>query len=219
MFQGLSEKLTAVFDKLRKSGKLTEKDIDLALNEVKMALLEADVNFKVVKNFVKRVKERAVGTEILKSLTPTQQVVKIVLDELTVLLGSDRAKINISPKKPTVILMAGLQGSGKTTTSAKLGLHMRKDEKKNPLLVACDIYRPAAVKQLQVLGDQLSMEVFTGEPGQKPADIAKKAIEYAINRDYDVVIIDTAGRLHLDEQMMAEVKGINEATSPHEVRL
>ncbi|NCB38805.1 MAG: signal recognition particle protein [Erysipelotrichia bacterium] len=219
MFQGLSEKLTAVFDKLRKSGKLTEKDIDLALNEVKMALLEADVNFKVVKNFVKRVKERAVGTEILKSLTPTQQVVKIVLDELTVLLGSDRAKINISPKKPTVILMAGLQGSGKTTTSAKLGLHMRKDEKKNPLLVACDIYRPAAVKQLQVLGDQLSMEVFIGEPGQKPADIAKKAIEYAINRDYDVVIIDTAGRLHIDEQMMAEVKGIKEATSPHEVLL
>lgn len=219
MFQGLSEKLTAVFEKMRRSGKLTEKDIDLALNEVKMALLEADVNFKVVKNFIKRVKERAVGAEILKSLTPTQQVIKIVMEELTALLGNDRAKINISSKKPTVILMAGLQGSGKTTTSAKLGLYLRKDEKKNPMLVACDIYRPAAVKQLQVLGDQLSMEVFTGEPGQKPADIARKAIEHALAKDFDVVIIDTAGRLHIDEQMMAEVKGIKEAVSPHEVLL
>lgn len=219
MFQGLSEKLTAVFEKMRRSGKLTEKDIDLALNEVKMALLEADVNFRVVKNFIKRVKERAVGAEILKSLTPTQQVIKIVMEELTALLGNDRAKINISSKKPTVILMAGLQGSGKTTTSAKLGLYLRKDEKKNPMLVACDIYRPAAVKQLQVLGDQLSMEVFTGEPGQKPADIARKAIEHALAKDFDVVIIDTAGRLHIDEQMMAEVKGIKEAVSPHEVLL
>lgn len=219
MFQGLSEKLTSVFDKLRKSGKLTEKDIDVALNEVKMALLEADVNFKVVKNFIKRVKERAIGLEILKSLTPTQQVVKIVLEELTTLLGSDRAKINIASKKPTVILMAGLQGSGKTTTSAKLGLHLRKDEKKNPMLVACDVYRPAAVKQLQVLGDQLSMEVYIGEPGMKPAQIAKNAIEYAINKDYDVVIIDTAGRLHIDEQMMAEVKEIKETVLPHEVLL
>ncbi len=219
MFQGLSEKLTSVFEKLRKSGKLTEKDIDAALNEVKMALLEADVNFKVVKNFTKRVKERAIGLEILKSLTPTQQVVKIVLEELTALLGSDRTKINISSKKPTIILMAGLQGSGKTTTSAKLGLHLRKDEKKNPMLVACDVYRPAAIKQLQVLGDQLSMEVYTGEPGMKPAQIAKNAVEYAIGKDYDVVIIDTAGRLHIDEQMMAEVREIKETVSPHEVLL
>ena len=219
MFQGLSEKLTSVFDKLRKSGKLTEKDVDAALNEVKMALLEADVNFKVVKNFTKRVKERCLGADILKSLTPTQHVVKIVLEELTLLLGTERAKINISPKKPTVILMAGLQGSGKTTTTAKLGLYMRKDEKKNPMLVACDIYRPAAVKQLQVLGDQLSMEVFTGEAGMRPADIAKKAIEYAQARDFDVVILDTAGRLHIDEQMMEEVKGIKEAVSPHEILL
>ncbi|HPW58528.1 MAG TPA: signal recognition particle receptor subunit alpha, partial [Candidatus Rifleibacterium sp.] len=169
MFQGLSEKLTAVFEKMRRSGKLTEKDIDVALNEVKMALLEADVNFKVVKNFIKRVKERSIGTEILKSLTPTQQVIKIVLEELTTLLGSERTKLAVSPKKPTVILMAGLQGSGKTTTSAKLALYLRKDEKKNPMLVACDIYRPAAVKQLQVLGDQLSVEVFAGQQGQKPA--------------------------------------------------
>ena len=219
MFQGLSEKLTSVFEKMRRSGKLTEKDIDIALNEVKMALLEADVNFKVVKNFIKRVKERALGSEILKSLTPTQQVVKIVLEELTSLLGSERSKMTVAPKKPTVILMAGLQGSGKTTTSAKLALHLRKDEKKNPMLVACDIYRPAAVKQLQVLGDQLSVEVFVGQHGQKPADIALNAIEHAKNRDYDTVIIDTAGRLHIDEQMMAEVRGIKEAVSPHEVLL
>ncbi len=219
MFQGLSEKLTAVFEKMRRSGKLTEKDIDVALNEVKMALLEADVNFKVVKNFIKRVKERSIGTEILKSLTPTQQVIKIVLEELTTLLGSERTKLAVSPKKPTVILMAGLQGSGKTTTSAKLALYLRKDEKKNPMLVACDIYRPAAVKQLQVLGDQLSVEVFAGQQGQKPADIALAAIEHAKNRDFDTVIIDTAGRLHIDEQMMAEVKGIKEAVSPHEVLL
>ncbi len=219
MFQGLSEKLTAVFEKMRRSGKLTEKDMDVALNEVKMALLEADVNFKVVKNFIKRVKERSIGTEILKSLTPTQQVIKIVLEELTALLGSERTKLAVSPKKPTVILMAGLQGSGKTTTSAKLALYLRKDEKKNPMLVACDIYRPAAVKQLQVLGDQLSVEVFAGQQGQKPADIALAAIEHAKARDFDTVIIDTAGRLHIDEQMMAEVKGIKEATSPHEVLL
>ena len=219
MFQGLSEKLTAVFEKMRRSGKLTEKDMDVALNEVKMALLEADVNFKVVKNFIKRVKERSIGTEILKSLTPTQQVIKIVLEELTTLLGSERTKLAVSPKKPTVILMAGLQGSGKTTTSAKLALYLRKDEKKNPMLVACDIYRPAAVKQLQVLGDQLSVEVFAGQQGQKPADIALAAIEHAKARDFDTVIIDTAGRLHIDEQMMAEVKGIKEATSPHEVLL
>lgn len=219
MFQGLSEKLTAVFEKMRRSGKLTEKDIDVALNEVKMALLEADVNFKVVKNFIKRVKERSIGTEILKSLTPTQQVIKIVLEELTTLLGSERTKLAVSPKKPTVILMAGLQGSGKTTTSAKLALYLRKDEKKNPMLVACDIYRPAAVKQLQVLGDQLSVEVFAGQQGQKPADIALAAIEHAKARDFDTVIIDTAGRLHIDEQMMAEVKGIKEAVAPHEVLL
>lgn len=219
MFQGLSEKLTAVFEKMRRSGKLTEKDIDVALNEVKMALLEADVNFKVVKNFIKRVKERAIGTEILKSLTPTQQVIKIVLEELTTLLGTERTKLAVSPKKPTVILMAGLQGSGKTTTSAKLALYLRKDEKKNPMLVACDIYRPAAVKQLQVLGDQLGVEVFAGQHGQKPADIALAAIEHAKNRDFDTVIIDTAGRLHIDEQMMAEVKGIKEAVAPHEVLL
>lgn len=219
MFQGLSEKLMSVFDNLRRSGKLTEKDIDLALNEVKMALLEADVNFKVVKTFIKRIKERALGAEILKSLTPSQQVIKIVMEELTVLLGAERSKINISSKKPTVILMAGLQGSGKTTTSAKLALHLRKEDKKTPMLVACDIYRPAAVKQLQILGDQLSVEVFTGKEGQKPASIAKDSIEHALNKDCDVVIIDTAGRLHIDDDMMNEVKEISAAVKPTEVLL
>ncbi|GAB4277912.1 MAG: signal recognition particle protein [Candidatus Rifleibacteriota bacterium] len=219
MFQNLSEKLSAVFDKLRRSGKLTEKDIELALNEVKMALLEADVNFRVVKNFIKKVKEKAVGTEILQSLTPTQQVVKIVMEELTELLGREREKLQISPKKPTVFMMVGLQGSGKTTTTAKLGLYMRKHEKKNPLLVACDIYRPAAIKQLQVLGDQLSMPVYAGEPGTRPADIALQAIEYAKDNDLDLVILDTAGRLHIDEQMMGEIKELKEVTKPTEVLL
>lgn len=219
MFQSLSEKLLSVFDKMRGVGKLTEKDIDLALNEVKMALLEADVNFKVVKNFIKRIKERTLGTEILKSLTPSQQVIKIVHEELVNLLGGERTKITISPKKPTIILMAGLQGSGKTTTSAKLALNLRKEGKKNPVLVACDIYRPAAVKQLQVLGDQLGIEVFVGEAGQKPAVIALNAVEYAKNNDYDVVIIDTAGRLHIDNEMMGEVKDIKESVDPTEILL
>ena len=219
MFQGLSERLTGVFEKIRGVGKLTEKDIDSALNEVKMALLEADVNFKVVKNFIKRIKERAIGSEILKSLTPSQQVIKIVHDELVVLLGSERAKITISSKKPTVIMMVGLQGSGKTTTSAKLALNIRKEEKKKPLLVACDIYRPAAVKQLQVLGDQLGVEVFVGEAGQKPALIAQNAVEYARDNNYDAVIIDTAGRLHIDEEMMGEVKDIKTSVEPTEVLL
>ena len=219
MFQGLSEKLISVFEKMRGIGKLTEKDVDSALNEVKMALLEADVNFKVVKSFIKRIKERALGAEILKSLTPGQQVIKIVHEELVTLLGSERSKIIVSPKKPTIILMAGLQGSGKTTTSAKLALNLRKEEKKKPLLVACDIYRPAAIKQLQVLGDQLGIEVFVGEEGQKPALIAKNAVKYALDNDLDTVIIDTAGRLHIDEDMMGEVKDIKESVNPHEILL
>jgi signal recognition particle subunit SRP54 len=218
MFQGISEKLMSVLDSLRKTGKLTEKDIDAALNEVKRAFLEADVNFKVVKNFTKRIKERALGAEILKSLTPSQQVIKIVLEELTTLLGTERVKIDVS-KKPVIILMAGLQGSGKTTTSAKLALNLRKEEKKKPMLVACDIYRPAAIKQLQVLGDQLGVEVYTGKEGQKPADIAKEAIAYANDKGYDSVIIDTAGRLHIDDQMMGEVKEISEAVNPTEILL
>jgi signal recognition particle subunit SRP54 len=219
MFQGLSEKLISVFERIRGVGKLTEKDVDSALNEVKMALLEADVNFKVVKSFIKRIKERAIGVEILKSLSPAQQVIKIVHEELVTLLGGERAKINIASKKPTIILMAGLQGSGKTTTSAKLALNLRKESKKKPMLVACDIYRPAAIKQLQVLGDQLGVEVFVGKEGQKPSLIAKDAVDYAIENDYDVVIIDTAGRLHIDDEMMGEVKEIKTTVNPHEILL
>ncbi|NLM18341.1 MAG: signal recognition particle protein [Candidatus Riflebacteria bacterium] len=219
MFSNLSDKLGQVFSKLRGKGKLTEKDIDEALNEVKIALLEADVNFKVVRRFTKKVKERALGAEILKSLTPTQQVVKIVMEELTSLLGEKRVKITVSPKKPTIILMAGLQGSGKTTTSAKLALNLRKEEQKNPMLVACDVYRPAAVKQLQVLGEQLSVKVFAGEKGERPADIAARAVEFARNENFDTVIIDTAGRLHIDEQMMGEIKEIADKVKPHEVLL
>lgn len=219
MFQNLSDKLAGIFEKLRRSGKLTEKDIDSALSEVKLALLEADVNFKVVKRFTTKVKERAIGADILKSLTPTQQVIKIVMDELTVLLGGAQEKLVFSPKKPTIILIAGLQGSGKTTTCAKLALYLRKSENKRPLMVACDIYRPAAVKQLQVLGNQLDIPVFSQPAGVRPADIATAAIVHAQDEDFDVVIIDTAGRLHIDEQMMGEVKEIRDKVSPHEVLL
>ncbi|HOY66280.1 MAG TPA: signal recognition particle protein [Candidatus Ozemobacteraceae bacterium] len=219
MFQNLSEKLSAVFERLRRSGKLTEADIDAALSEVKMALLEADVNFRVVKQFTKRVKEKAVGAEIFKSLTPTQQVVKIVMDELIVLLGGERAKLTVAPQKPTVILMAGLQGSGKTTTCSKLALHLRKSDHKSPLLVACDVYRPAAVKQLEVLGAQLDVPVFTMPSGTRPVEIARAAIEHARDKELDTVIIDTAGRLHIDDEMMNEVRELKEATRPHEILL
>ncbi|HEY9069570.1 MAG TPA: signal recognition particle protein [Candidatus Ozemobacteraceae bacterium] len=219
MFQNLSEKLSAVFERLRRSGKLTEADIDSALGEVKMALLEADVNFRVVKQFTKRVKEKAIGAEIFKSLTPTQQVVKIVMDELIVLLGGERAKLTVAPQKPTVILMAGLQGSGKTTTCSKLALHLRKSDHKSPLLVACDVYRPAAVKQLEVLGAQLDVPVFTMPSGTRPVEIARAAIEHARNKELDTVIIDTAGRLHIDDEMMNEVRELKEATKPHEILL
>lgn len=219
MFHNLTEKLTSIFEKLYKAGKLTEKDVDLALNEVKLALLEADVNFKVVKNFISRVKEKAIGTEVLKSLTPTQQVVKIVLDELTNLLGKERVKLSFSSKKPTLILIAGLQGSGKTTTCAKLALYLRKEEKKSSLLVACDVYRPAAIKQLETLGNQLNIPVFYKPLGTNPVDIAKEAVEFARNNDFDAVIIDTAGRLHIDQEMMNEVKEIKEAVKPHEILL
>ncbi len=219
MFQDLSTKLFSVFERLRKTGKLTEKDIDAALSEVKIALLEADVNFRVVKQFIKRVKEKAIGADIFKSLTPSQQVVKIVLDELTYFLGGGQAKITFSPKKPTVILMAGLQGSGKTTTAAKLALHLRKENKKNPLLVACDVYRPAAIKQLEILGHQLGIEVFAMSPDTRPAKIAEMGIAHARDRDLDVVIIDTAGRLHIDDEMMNEIKELREVSAPHEILL
>ncbi|MBI3039879.1 signal recognition particle protein [bacterium] len=219
MFKDLSSRLATIFDNLRKSGKLSEKDVDAALAEVKIALLEADVNFRVVKQFSKRVKEKAMGAEVLKSLTPGQQVIKVVFDELVVLLGKDPVKLSFSPKNPTVILMAGLQGSGKTTTTGKLGLFLRKSEKRKPLLVACDTYRPAAVKQLEVLGNQLGIEVFSIPPGTRPAEIASLAIKHAREFDFDIVIIDTAGRLHIDEGMMAEIKELKEVASPNEILL
>lgn len=219
MFQSLTTKLNEVFARLRKSGKLTDADIDAALQDVKLALLEADVNFKVVRNFISRVKEQAVGAELSKSLTPSQQVVKIVFDELVTLLGRTAVGVEFGSVKPAVFMMAGLQGSGKTTTAAKLAIHLRRQHHKKPLLVAGDIYRPAAIKQLQVLGDQLEVPVFSQPAGTRPAEIASRAIAHAREYDLDVVIIDTAGRLHIDESMMGEVKEIAEVTRPVEVLL
>ncbi len=219
MFQSLTGRLTDILGRLRKSGKLTEADIDAALQEVKIALLEADVNFKVVKKFIGQVKEKAVGSEIMKSLTPGQQVVKIVFDELINILGKSAVPLDFGSRKPAIIMMAGLQGSGKTTTAGKLGAYLRKSHHKKPLLVACDIYRPAAVKQLQVLGDQLEIPVFSQPAGARPAMIATMAIEHAREYDLDVVVIDTAGRLHIDEAMMAEVKELADITRPTEILL
>ncbi len=218
LFEGLSEKLQKVFKNLRGKGKLSEQDVNAALREVRLALLEADVNFKIVKEFVGKVKDRAVGEEVFSSITPAQQVIKIVHDELTDLMGGSQSKINISSKPPTVIMMVGLQGSGKTTTSAKLANMLRK-KGKNPLLVAADIYRPAAIKQIQVLGEQLSVPVFSMGDKQKPANIALGAIEHATKNKIDTIIIDTAGRLHTDEDLMGELGEIKEAVNPHEIML
>ncbi len=217
VFESLSDKLQETLSKLRGKGKLTEKDIDVAMREVRLALLEADVNFKVVKSFIKNVKERSLGSKVLESLTPGQQVIKIVNDELTKLMGEDESKIDYS-KKPTVILMSGLQGAGKTTTSAKLANIMKKSGKR-PLLVACDVYRPAAIKQLQVVGAHVDVPVFSMGDKISPVDISKAALEHAKKNNNDVVIIDTAGRLHIDEELMDELKNITEATSPSEILL
>ncbi|MDO5040915.1 MAG: signal recognition particle protein [Peptoniphilus sp.] len=217
VFESLSDKLQETLSKLRGKGKLTEKDIDVAMREVRLALLEADVNFKVVKSFVKNVKERSLGSQVLESLTPGQQVIKIVNDELTKLMGEEEAKIDYS-RKPTVILMSGLQGAGKTTTSAKLANIMKKSGKR-PLLVACDVYRPAAIKQLQVVGAQVDVPVFSMGDKISPVDISKAALEHAKKNNNDVVIIDTAGRLHIDEELMDELKGITEVTNPSEILL
>ena len=216
-FEALSEKLANVFKKLKGKGKLSEADVKQAMREVKLALLEADVNFKVVKDLINRISERAVGQEVMESLTPAQQVVKIVNDELTQLMGSKESKLNFKPNGITVIMMVGLQGSGKTTTSGKLGRHLANSGKR-PLLVAADIYRPAAIKQLQVVGEKLSLPVFTmGE--QNPVDISKAALEYAKRHNNDVVIIDTAGRLHIDEELMQELTDISQAVNPNEILL
>ncbi|MBP5379016.1 MAG: signal recognition particle protein, partial [Ruminococcus sp.] len=216
-FEGLSEKLNNVFKKLKSRGKLTESDVKEAMREVRLALLEADVSYKVVKDFVKSVTERAVGEEVLASLTPAQQVIKIVNEELVSLMGNSNAKINMASKPPTVIMMCGLQGSGKTTHAAKLAKLLKK-EGHRPLLAACDIYRPAAINQLQVVGAKADVKVF--EMGQiNPVEIAKKALAYAKDYGHDILIIDTAGRLHIDEALMEELVNIKAETQPDEIML
>ncbi|MEY8382378.1 signal recognition particle protein [Christensenellaceae bacterium 44-20] len=216
-FEGLAEKLQNVFDKLTRRGKLSEADIKAAMREVKLALLEADVNFLVVKKFVKAVSEKAVGSQVLESLTPGQQVIKIVRDELVSLLGGQISEVKFAPAPPTVILMAGLQGAGKTTMCGKLGLHFKKLGKK-PMLVACDIYRPAAIDQLKVVGGQAEVPVF--EMGQQnPSKIYKEALKECKNKGCDILIVDTAGRLHIDEQMMSELTELRKTANPTEVLL
>jgi len=216
-FENLADKLGEVFKFLKNKGKVNEADVQEAMRLVRRALLEADVNFKVVKDFVKRVSEKAVGSQVLESLTPGQQVIKIVNEELTDLMGKEVHKPQIAPKPPTVFMLMGLQGAGKTTTCAKIAKHYKK-QGKNPLLVACDIYRPAAIKQLQVVGQQVGVEVFTLE-NEKPVALSEKAIEYAKKHDFDLVILDTAGRLHIDEELMDELKKIKEISNPTEIFL
>ncbi len=216
-FEGLTEKLSAAFKKLRSKGRLTEADVKDAMREIRLALLEADVSYKVVKDFVKKVTERAVGSDVLESLTPAQMIVKIVNEELVALMGSENAKIAISSKPPTVVMLVGLQGAGKTTNGAKLAGLMKKDGKK-PLLVACDVYRPAAIKQLEVVGGQLGIPVFQMGTAN-PVDIAKAAVEHAKKEGFDMVFLDTAGRLHVDEALMKELSNIKEAVQPNEILL
>ena len=218
MFQSLSEKLENAFRKFKSKGKLTEADIKAGMREIKLALLEADVNFKVVKDFINSVSERAVGTEVLESLLPAQQIVKIVNEELTRIMGGSQSKLTISSKPPTVIMMVGLQGAGKTTHAGKLaGLY--KKQGKNPLLVACDIYRPAAIKQLQIVGEKLNIPVFTLGDKESPVKIAAEGLKYANQKGYDMVFIDTAGRLHIDEELMQELQDIKSKVSPTEILL
>ena len=217
-FESLTDKLQNTFRKLKGKGKVSEKDLKDAMREVKLALLEADVNFKVVKDFIKQVTERASGAEVMESLTPAQQVIKIVNEELVSLMGGTEQKLNISPKPPTVIMMAGLQGAGKTTTAAKLGGLLKKQGKR-PLLCACDVYRPAAVKQLQVVGGKLELPVFAMEGSRDAVGIAKAGLAHAIAHANDVLIIDTAGRLHIDETLMEELKEIVRAVDPAEILL
>ncbi len=218
MFQNLSEKLNNAFRKLRSKGKLTEADVRAGMREIKMALLEADVNFKVVKEFIAGVTERAVGSEVLESLMPGQQVVKIVNDELTKLMGGSVAKLTISSQPPTIIMMVGLQGAGKTTHTGKLA-GMYKKQGKNPLLVACDVYRPAAVKQLQVVGESIGVPVFAMENAKDPVKIAKEGLALAKQKGYDMVFIDTAGRLQIDESMMDELVRLKDLLKPTEILL
>jgi len=218
-FEGLSNRLQETIKKITGKGKVSEQDVNTMAREVRLALLEADVNFKVVKKFISDIKERAVGQEVMESLTPGQQVIKVVRDELAELMGGEQSKIAVSDRPPTVILMAGLQGAGKTTTTGKLANLLRKQYNKSPLLVACDIYRPAAIKQLETLGSQLNMPVFQKGTEISPIEITKQAIEYAKAEHHDYVLIDTAGRLHVDDELMQELKGIKDVAKPDEIFL
>lgn len=216
-FEGLSEKLSAAFKRLRNKGKLTETDVKEAMREVRLALLEADVNYKVAKDFITKVTEKSIGSEVLESLTPAQHVIKIVNDELTALMGSENTRLNITSQIPTIIMLCGLQGSGKTTHAAKLALYLKKQEKR-PLLVACDVYRPAAIDQLKVVGEKAGVPVF--EMGQgDPVEIARKGVMHARDYGRDVVILDTAGRLHIDEELMGELENIKKTVNPHDILL
>lgn len=217
-FEGLSSRLQEITRKMRGEARITESNMKDMLREVKLALLEADVNYKIVKEFINNVQEKALGQDVMKSLKPGEQVVKIVRDELTELLGGTESKINISPNPPTVIMLVGLQGSGKTTTAGKLANLLRKQGKK-PLLVACDVYRPAAIKQLQVVGAQLNIPVYSEENNKDVVTIARRAISTAISKLNDVVILDTAGRLHVDEELMQELKNLKNSVKPHEILL
>ncbi len=217
-FESLSNKLQEVFKQLKSKGKLTESDVKNAMREVKIALLEADVNFKIVKQFIKKVTERAVGAEVLEGLNPGQQVVKIVNEELVDLMGTTQSKLTFTSHPPTVYMMVGLQGAGKTTSSGKLAGLLRK-QGKNPLLVACDVYRPAAIKQLQVVGKNYQIPVFEMGDQLSPVEISKKALEYAAEQKHDVILIDTAGRLHINEELMEELKNIKDAVRPQEILL
>lgn len=217
-FEGLSAKLQEVTRKLRGKARITESDLKEMLREVKLALLEADVNYAIVKEFISTIQEKALGQDVLKSLTPGQQVIKIVKDELVELLGGTESKINFTPNPPTIIMLVGLQGSGKTTTAGKLANLLRKQGKK-PLLVACDVYRPAAIKQLQVVGGQLNIPVYANENSKDVVKIARQAIDVAMSKLNDVVILDTAGRLHIDEELMNELKNVKANVKPHEILL
>lgn len=217
-FEGLTEKISSAFKKLRSQGRLTEADVKAAMREIRMALLEADVNFKVTKDFIKTVTEKATGSDILESLSPAQQVIKIVNEELTALLGGKGARITIAPDPPTIVMMVGLQGAGKTTQCAKLAGLFQHQQQRRPLLVACDVYRPAAIDQLRVVGKQLGIPTF--DMGQEdPVRIAKEGIAYARKNGYDLVFLDTAGRLHIDETLMQELKNIKAEVKPHEIML
>lgn len=218
MFGGLTEKLANAFKRFRNKGKLTEADVKEGMREVKLALLEADVNFKVVKEFIKNVTDRAVGSEVLESLLPAQQIVKIVNEELIKLMGGEAPKINISPKPPTVIMMVGLQGAGKTTHTGKIAAYY-KQKGKSPLLVACDVYRPAAIDQLKIVGESVGVPVFSLGAKTSPVEIAKRGVDFAKKNGHDMVFIDTAGRLHIDEELMAELVKIKENVDPAEILL